>query len=329
MGKVAVTGATGFIGSAVVRQLVRDSREVVALIEPGANTKNLDDLNVERVSVDVNDTLRLTKILAGFESLYHLAAIYRVWTKNPESIYRVNVEGTVSMLLAAQTAKIKRIVYTSSIAAIGLVDQGVADESTEFNLFEIANDYILSKWQSDCIARRFAQVGLPVVIVNPGFPFGPRDIGPTPTGKIVLAIMNGQVPGRGPGGLCAIDVDDCAAGHLLAEEKGRTGERYILGNHNISMNDLFDMVAKVASVPSPKIPIPKVIAPIVGLGMELWADHVSKNEPPATYRAVRYAQRYAYFSNKKAARELGLPSRPLEDSLRRAVNWFRAANMSA
>jgi dihydroflavonol-4-reductase len=323
MGKVAVTGATGFIGSAVVRQLLQDKRDVIALVEPGANTKNLDDLNVERVAVDVNDIARFKKILTGCEAFYHLAAIYRTWLPNPEIIYRVNVEGTVSTLLAAQEAKVKRVVYTSSIAAVGLVEGGVANEETEFNLFDIANDYILSKWQSERIAMRFAESGMPVVVVNPGFPFGPRDIAPTPTGKIVLALLNGEIPGRGPGGICAIDVDDCAAGHLLAEEKGRVGQRYILANHNVTLNDLFDLIAKVAGVRAPVIPIPKDVASLISIGMEMWADHVSHQEPPATYKALRYAQRFAFFSNEKAKRELGLPTRPLEESIRRAVTWFR------
>ncbi len=325
MGKVAVTGAAGFIGSAVVRKLLEDRREVIALVEPGANTKNLDDLNIERVALDVNDVARLKKVLSGCEALYHLAAIYKTWMPNPEVIYRVNVEGTVSILLAAQEAKIKRIVYTSSIAAIGLVEAGVASEETEFNLFDIANDYILSKWQSERIAVRFAQSGLPVVIVNPGFPFGPRDVTPTPTGKIIVAMMNGEVPARGPGGFSAIDVDDCAAGHVLAEHKGRVGERYILANHNILFNDLLDLVARVAGTKAPLLPVPKELASLIGLGMELWADHVSHSEPLATYRAVRYAQRTAFFSNEKAKRELGLPTRPLEESIRRAVSWFRTS----
>ncbi|HEY8079100.1 MAG TPA: NAD-dependent epimerase/dehydratase family protein [Labilithrix sp.] len=323
MAQVAVTGATGFIGSAVVRKLLEQKRSVRALVEPRANAANLDGLAVDRVEVDVTDYEAMRRAIDGCETLYHLAAIYKTWLPDEEVIHRVNVEGTVSTLLAAQAARVKRVVYTSSIAAVGLVENGLADETTKFNLFEVANPYILTKWQSERIAMRFAESGLPVVVVNPGFPFGPRDIAPTPTGAIILALLRKQVPGYGPGGLCTIDVDDCAEGHVLAEEKGRVGERYILGNDNITLKDFFEVVCKVAGIPAPKLGFPGPLAASVALGMELWADHVSHKEPPATYRSIRYAQRNAFFSNAKAKRELGLPSRPLEETIRRAVAWFR------
>ena len=318
-----MTGATGFIGSAVVRRLLEQKRSVRCLVEPGANTANLEGLPVERVTCDVTDSATMRKALEGCSSLFHLAAIYKTWLPDETLIYRVNVEGTVSTLLAAQQAGVKRVVHTSSIAAIGLVEGGLADESTTFNLFDIANPYILSKWQSERIAMRFAESGLPVVIVNPAFPFGPRDIAPTPTGAIIRALLAKQVPGHGPGGICTIDVDDCAMGHLLAEEKGRVGERYILGNDNVSLKELFGVVCKVAGLKPPKLPMPRSLAAGVALGMELWADHVSHVEPKATYRSMRYAQRSAFFSNAKAKRELGLPTRPLEETVRRAVEWFR------
>ena len=322
-GTAAVTGATGFIGSAVVRKLLAQKRSVRCLIEPGANTANLDGLPVERIPCDVTDAVTMRKALEGCGTLFHLAAIYKTWLPDEAIIHRVNVEGTVCTLLAAQQAGVKRIVYTSSIAAIGLVEGGLADETTTFNLFDIANPYILTKWQSERIAMRFAESGLPVVIVNPAFPFGPRDIAPTPTGGIVRALLAKQVPGHGPGGFCTIDVDDCAEGHLLAEERGRVGERYILGNDNVSLKEFFAIVCKVAGLKAPRMPMPRSLAAGVALGMELWADHVSHEEPKATYRSMRYAQRNAFFSNAKAKRELGLPTRPLEETVRRAVEWFR------
>jgi dihydroflavonol-4-reductase len=327
MAAVAVTGATGFIGSAVVRKLLERGREVRAIVEPGANTKNLDGLNVERLTCDVTDTQKMKRALGGCETLYHLAAVYKTWLPNPEVIYRVNVEGTTATLLAALDAKVRRVVYTSSIAAIGLVDGGLADERTPFNLFDIANEYILTKWMSERVALRFAEAGNSLVVVNPAFPFGPRDIGPTPTGRIVLAVLRGEVPGVGPGGFCAIDVDDCAEGHLLAEEKGRAGERYILGNDNVTLKEFFEIVGRVSGAKVPRLPMPRHVTAALVLGMELWADHVSHKEPPATLRSIRYAQRNAFFSNEKAKRELGLPSRPLEETVRRAVDWFRAEGM--
>jgi dihydroflavonol-4-reductase len=323
MTTTAVTGATGFIGSAVVRKLLERKRSVRCIVEPGANTVNLEGLPVERVTCDVTDYAGMKYALEGCASLFHLAAIYKTWLPDEEIIYRVNVEGTVTTLLAAQAAKVNRVVYTSSIAAVGLVDGGLADETTKFNLFEVANPYILTKWQSERVALRFAEAGLPVVVVNPAFPFGPRDIAPTPTGAIVLSLLKRQVPGWGPGGICTIDVDDCAEGHLLAEEKGRVGERYILGNDNVTLKEFFEIVCRVAELPVPRVPFPGALAAGVALGLELWADHVSHKEPQATYRAMRYAQRNAFFSNAKAKRELGLPTRPIEESVRRAVSWFR------
>jgi dihydroflavonol-4-reductase len=321
---VAVTGATGFIGSAVVRQLLAQKRSVRCLVEPGANARNLDDLPVDRVECDVTDFQAMRRALDGCESLYHLAAIYKTWLPDDELIYRVNVEGTVTTLLAAEKARLRRVVYTSSIAAVGLShDGGLADETTTFNLFDVANPYILTKWQSERVALRFAESGLPLVVVNPAFPFGPRDIAPTPTGAIVLGVLRRQYPASTPGGICTIDVDDCAAGHLLAEEKGRVGERYILGNENVTMKEFFELVARIGNVPAPRVELPGSVVAGVALGFELWADHVTHKEPPMTYRSVKYAQRRAFFSNAKAKRELGLPTRPLEETVRRAVDWFK------
>lgn len=329
MGKpVAVTGATGFIGSAVVRKLLEAKREVRAIVEPGANTKNLDGLNVERITCDVTNAALMKRALSGCATLYHLAAIYKVWLPDPSIIYRVNIEGTTATLLAAQQAKVERVVYTSSIAAIGLIDGDLADETTPFNLYGLANDYILTKHLSERIAMRFAEAGGSIVIVNPAFPFGPRDIAPTPTGKIILSLLKKEVPGVGPGGFCTIDVDDCATGHLLAEEKGQRGERYILGNDNVTLKEFFELVCKAAGTPTPRLPLPKSVSAGIALGMELWADHVSHKEPPATYKSILYAQRNAFFSNAKAKRELGLPARPLEESVRRAIAWFRAEGMA-
>lgn len=324
MGRAAVTGATGFIGSAVVRQLLEQGRDVRCLVEPGADTRNLDGLDVEILPADVCDFAAMRAGLEGCDTLFHLAALYKIWLPDDEPMYRINVEGTTTTLLAAQAAKVRRVVYTSSVAAIGLVDGGLADETTRFDLFPIANPYILSKWQSERVALRFAESGLPVVVVNPGFPFGPRDIAPTPTGGIVRALLEGKVPGRGAGGFCTIDVDDCARGHLLAEERGRVGERYILGGENITASDFFDLVCRVAGVRAPRVHFPAPLARAAGLAMELWADHVSHEAPFATYRGLRYAQREAFFSNAKAKRELGLTIRPLEETVRRSVAWFQS-----
>lgn len=334
----AVTGSTGFIGSAVVRRLLADGRSVRALIEPGAATAALDEVeaetgrSVDRVTVDVCDGNAMRTALDGAATLFHLAAVYKVWAPDPTPIYRVNVEGTTATLLAARGADVKKVVYTSSIAAVGLsadpTGKTPADEDTVFDLFPIANEYILTKWLSERIAKRFADDGLPVTIVNPAFPFGPRDVAPTPTGRIVLALLKGEVPGVGAGGFNCVDVDDVADAHVAAETKGRIGERYILGDHNVTLKDFFGVVCDVGGVKTPKIPLPNVLGAAVALGMELWADHVSHSEPPATFKSIRYAQKCAFFDPSKARRELGLRSTPLRQSIGRAIEWFRKKGMA-
>jgi len=327
----AVSGSTGFIGSAVVRTLVAAGRPVRALCEPGASTRNLEGLPagaVERVDVDVCDLDGMKRALAGCSAYYHLAAIYRVWNPDPRAIYRVNVEGTTTALLAAQAAGVGRVVYTSSIAAVGLhADGRPSDETVAWNLQDIADEYILTKHLSERIALAFARV-LPVVVVNPAFPFGPGDLAPTPTGKIILGLLRGEVPGTGPGGFCAVDVDDVAQAHVAAETRGRVGERYLLGNHNVGFADFAALVAEVSGVAPPRLHVPGVVALGVARGMEIWSARVSHREPQGTVKAIEYLQRFASFDPAKARRELGFPCTPLRTSVERAVEFFRAQGMA-
>ncbi|MFT3769254.1 MAG: NAD-dependent epimerase/dehydratase family protein [Minicystis sp.] len=326
----AVSGATGFIGSAVIRKLLAEGRPVRALVEPNAPTKNLDALPagaVERIPVDVCDFEGMKRALAGCSAYYHLAAIYKLWLPDPRAIYRVNVEGTTTSLLAAQAAGVGKVIYTSSIAAVGLHgDRRPSDERVEFNLWDIANEYLLTKMTSERIALRFAAT-LPVVVVNPAFPFGPGDVAPTPTGKIILSILRGEVPGVGPGGFCAVDVDDVAAAHVAAETRGRVGERYILGNHNVTFKDFCETVAEIGGVRPPSLYIPSWVGRGIALGMEAWSDYVSHEEPRATAKGVAYLLRNVWFDNTKARTELGLPETPLRTSIERAVRWFRDNGM--
>jgi dihydroflavonol-4-reductase len=325
-----VSGATGFIGSAVVRTLVAQGRPVRALCEPGAPMRNLDAVPggaVERVSVDVCDFAGMRSALQDCSAFYHLAAIYRIWNPDPTAIYRVNLEGTTTALLAAQAAGVPRIVYTSSIAGVGLREDGrPSDETVAWNLHDVADEYILTKHLSERIAARFAEV-LPIVIVNPAFPFGPGDIAPTPTGKIILGLLRGEVPGTGPGGFCAVDVDDVAAAHVAAETKGRVGERYILGNHNVTFDAFAALVADVAGVKKPSLHVPGALALGVARGMELWSSKVSHKEPQATVKGLAYLHRGPYFDPAKARRELDFPCTPLRTSVERAVRFFRDAGM--
>lgn len=325
----AVSGATGFIGSAVIRRLLEDGRPVRALVEPGAPTKNLDALpgSVDRVLVDVCDHAGMRRALEGCAAYYHLAAIYKIWTPDPRAIWRVNLEGTTTSLLAAQAAGVPRVVYTSSIAAVGLRDDGApSDETVPWNLWDIANDYLLTKAQSERIALRFAEV-MPVVVVNPAFPFGPGDLAPTPTGKLILTLLRGQIPVTGGGGFCAVDVDDVAAAHVAAETRGRVGERYILGNHNLTYRDFCALVADVASIPAPRFAVPDLLARGMAWGLERWSELVTHEEPLATARSIAYLQRRVWFDTSKARRELGLPETPLRTTIERAVRWFREQGM--
>ncbi|MBK8256382.1 MAG: SDR family oxidoreductase [Polyangiaceae bacterium] len=327
---VAVSGATGFIGSAVVRRLLRDGRTVRALIEPGANEQNLAaHPGVDRVHVDVRDYVAMARALDGCSAFYHLAAVYKVWTPDPTQLYAVNIEGTTSALLAAKTARVPRIVYTSSIAAVGGLPGGEpSDETVPFNHFEAANPYILSKYLSERVALRFAESGLPVVVVNPAFPFGPGDLAPTPTGAIILSILRRQVPGLPAGGFCAADVDDVAAGHVAAETRGRIGERYILGNHNISMRDFVQLVGRIAGVHTLNVPIPSWMGIGVAAAMEAVSKHVTHSEPLATVKSAKYVLGPAYFNPAKARAELDLPCTPLEETIERAVRFFRDSGMA-
>lgn len=322
--KTLVTGATGFIGSAVVRKLLARGRDVKCLVEPGAALENLDGLEVERITADINDRDAIGRALDGVDVVYHLAAIYKLWLPDNRLMYEVNVEGTKTVLFAALAAGVDKVVYTSSIAAVGHPRDGaMADEACAFNLWDDSNHYVRSKWLSERDALRFAREGLPLVVVNPAFPFGPRDIAPTPTGRFIVDALAGQIPGYMGGGFNVVDVDDVAEGHVLAEERGRVGERYILGNHNVSYKEFFDAVTDLGGVKPIKHKLPAPLMWGVGWAMEKVAD-VSKKPPQLTYKTARYASRTLWFDCKKAHDELGMPRTPLRTSIERSIEWFRA-----
>ncbi len=322
--KVLVTGSTGFIGSAVVRKLLDRGREVRCYVEPGANTRNIDGLDVERVEGDVNDRERIGEALEGCDTLYHLAALYKVWLRDTSLIYRVNVEGTKTVLWAAYKADLDKVVFTSSIGAIGVhADGRPADEETEFNLWDDSNAYVRSKWLSQQDALRFVREGLPLVVVSPTFTFGERDSAPTPTGMVLLFIMKGMLPGYIDGGFNAVDVDDVAEGHLLAEEKGRVGECYILGSHNVSYREFSKIAAEIAGTRAPDIKLPSWVPTNIGRLVEAWSDHVTHKTPLTTYKAMLYSTRQLYYDTTKARTELGLPSTPLRTTVEKAIGWYR------
>ncbi len=324
--KTLVTGAGGFIGSAVVRQLLARGRAVRALLAPGERRTNLDGLDVEVVEGDITDRAAMTRAVAGCDRLFHLAAIYQLWLPDPGLMYRVNVEGSKTVLWAAYKAGLSRVVFTSSIAAVGSRSDG--QPSTEEDLFTDAdwqhgNSYMRSKWLSELDAKRFADEGLPLVIVNPSFPFGPRDIGPTPTGGFILEALRGGIPGYIDSGLSLIDVDDCALGHVLAEEHGRVGERYILATHNVHFRDFYRTVSKVAGVRVPDVKLPRAVALGYAAALEQWG-RLRNRRPTATYKGLRFTSYPHYFDGGKAKRELHLPATPFEVTVEKAVTWFRS-----
>ena len=322
-GTTLVTGASGFIGSAVVRRLLSRGRQVRCCLEPGADRQNLAGLDVEIVEADVNDRAAIGRAMEGARSLYHLAAIYKLWLPDNSLMYEVNVEGTKTVLFAALAAGVQKVVYTSSIAAVGRPASGdQADETTAFNLWDESNHYIRSKWLSERDALRFAREGLPLVVVNPAFPFGARDIAPTPTGRFIVDALAGRVPGYTEGGFNAVNVEDVAEGHILAEERGRVGERYILGEHNVTYKQFFDAVTEVAGMKpiGRKLPTPVFLG--VAWAMEQ-AGQLRGRAPMITYKSARYASRNLWFDTRKAHDELGMPRTPLRESIEQAVRWFR------
>lgn len=321
--KTLVTGAGGFIGSAVVRQLLARGRAVRAALAPGEPADNLAGLDVELVSADVCDRAAVAAAVRGCDVVYHLAAIYALWMRDESKIFAVNVEGSKNVLYAALHAGVRRVVYTSSIAAIGVPPPGqLADERFVWNHWRGGNAYIRSKYLSDLDAQRLAGEGLPVVIVCPAFPFGERDRGPTPTGKFIAEALAGRVPGYTDGGFCAVDVDDVAACHVLAEERGRVGERYIAGSHNLTYREFYAAVSRVAGLEPIRRRLPARAVVAAAWLMERRAERTG-TPPRATVKAVRYALSTVWYDASKARRELGMPTTPLDETIAKAVGWFR------
>ncbi len=323
MKKALVTGAAGFIGSNVVRLLLDEGVEVRAMVLPGEDLRNLDGLDVERVEGNVLDSATLDVAIKGCDTLFHLAAIFSIFTRDRGLFYRVNLQGSRNMLWAARRAGVEKIVYTSSIAALGVkAGTAPAREDTEFNQFDLANDYVLTKYLSQQEALTFAREGMPIVIVNPCFPYGAGDVAPTPTGKIILDVANGLQFMAYEGGINIVDVKDVASGHLLAARHGKVGETYILGNENVTMKELFEMVVEVVGLDIRIITAPLFLAKIYGHLWEKWAGY-SGHQPMTTAREITYSNQYLFYDITKARTELGYQPSPVRESLERAVDWFR------
>ncbi len=321
---ILLTGASGFVGSAVLRHLVRAGHRVRALVRPDSDRRNLDGVPVEIAVGDLRDRASLERAAAGCSGLFHVAADYRLWTPKPDEIYQTNVSGTRELMRAAATAGVERIVYTSSVATLGLAADGTpADETTASAIDDMIGHYKRSKFLAEAEVRKLAgDEGLPVVIVNPSTPVGPRDIKPTPTGRMIVEAAAGRMPAFVDTGLNLVHVDDVAAGHLLAYERGAVGERYILGGDNMTLREILRDIAAIAGRRPPRVRLPHgLVAPIAYVA-EAWA-RLGGGEPFVTVDGVRMARKLMFFSSQKAMDALGFRPRPAAEGLRDAVEWYR------
>ena len=326
MAKVLVTGATGFIGNHVTRLCLEKGDEVRVMVMPGEDRSPLQGMDVEIVEGELQDADSLVKAVQGVEQLYHLAALFKIWTKDPNLHYKVNVDGARSMLTAAKDAGVGKIVFTSSVAAIGINgDRTWANEETPFNGWEWGSEYILSKFISHQMVKGMVADGLPAVMVMPGLPFGPGDRAPTPTGTMILRTLQGKMKNYWDAGVCAVDVRDVAAGHVLAMEKGRIGQSYCLTNKEGNMNnkEFLDLVGRIAGIDNVA---KNEVSGKVMLRVAKIAEFISKitgKAPMTTYKNTMYVLQHGYVDPTKAIEELGLPQSPIEDAVRDSIAWFR------
>jgi len=325
--RILITGASGFVGAAVLRKLIEREHEMRVLVRAESNRVNLEGLPVEVVVGDLRNRPSLEHAVRTCEVLYHVAADYRLWAQDPQELYHTNVTGTRNIMLAAADAGMRRIVYTSSVATLGLHSDGApADEETPVSLDHMIGHYKRSKFLAEQeITRLVSEQGLPVVIVNPSTPIGPRDVKPTPTGRMVLDAATGRMPAYVDTGLNVVHVDDVAEGHLRAFERGRIGERYILGGHDMTLRQILEYVARITGGKPPRIRLPQgLILPFAYIS-EAWARVSKARTPPRlTVAGLRMSKKRMFFTSGKAERELGYRFRPAEQAIEEAIAWFRA-----
>jgi dihydroflavonol-4-reductase len=322
-----VTGATGFLGSHVARLLAERGDRVRVLVRPTSNTRLLDGLPAERVERaigDLRDLSSLERAMTGVHTVYHVAADYRLWAQDPREIHESNVTGTRNLLDVARGAAVTRIVYTSTVATIAVQRPGaLPDERTATSVNEMIGLYKRSKWLAEQEALKAAKDGLPVVIVNPTTPVGPGDVKPTPTGRILVDFLNGRMPAYVEAGLNFVPVEDAAAGHLLAAERGRQGERYILGGENLALKQVLDMLSRVSGRPAPKVRLPHAVALAAGYA-DAAISRLMGREPLIPLDGVRMSQHSMFVSTDRARRELGFAPGAVLAALERAVRWYEA-----
>ncbi len=317
-----VTGASGFLGSQVARQLAARGGRVRVLLRPSSQARAIEGLAVERVTGDLRDAASLDRALKGISRVYHVAADYRLWARVPQEIYESNVTGTRNLLEAARRAGVERFIYTSTVATIAVPRPGsLPNEETSAALEEMIGHYKRSKFLAEQEALRAAASGLPVVIVNPTTPVGPGDWKPTPTGRILLDFLNGRMPGYVDTGLNLVPVEDAAAGHLLAAERGQMGQRYILGGRNMTLKEILDVLSGISGRPAPRLRLPHAVALVAGYADTLFS-RLLEREPQIPLDGVRMARHKMFVDCSKAGRELGFVAGPVEQALERAVRWY-------
>jgi dihydroflavonol-4-reductase len=314
-----VTGASGFLGWHVAKILTEQGHKVRALCRP---TSALRELAVEKITGDLRDPASLARAVDGCERVYHVAADYRLWSRNPGDLYAANVEGTRNLLDAALRAGVQRIVYTSTVGCIGMPPNKEGDETTPVSIADMTGHYKRSKWLAEQVALEKSRVGAPIVIVNPTAPIGDHDWKPTPTGKIIVDFLADRLPAFVDTGLNLVDARDAALGHILAAEKGRLGERYILGCENLTLEHILQRLGKIANKPAPKVKLPYAVAYAAGV-VSTGVARITGKEPRVPMEGVRMARKKMFVSHAKATRELGFQPGTVDAALQRAVHWFK------
>jgi dihydroflavonol-4-reductase len=322
--KTFLTGATGFLGSHVARVLSAQGAELRLLVRTTSNLNNLEGLNAETATGDLRDPASIDKAMSGCDTVFHVAADYRLWVRDPEQMYRSNVEGTRAILEAARKNGVRRMVYTSSVATMGFTRNGnPADEDSPVALADMIGHYKRSKFMAERIALEAGRSGMDVVVVNPTTPVGEQDIKPTPTGRIILDFLKRKFPAYVDTGLNLVDVTECARGHVAALERGKSGERYILGGENLTLKQILDKLGAITGLSSPSVKLPYFFAFAAAAVDETITGRILHREPRATIDAVRMGRKKMFASSAKSERDLGWKLVPAENALRRAVEWFR------
>lgn len=317
-----LTGATGFLGSHVALQLLARGERVRALVRPSSNLRAIDSLPLERLTGDLRDPASLLRALSGVRRVFHVAADYRLDVRNPRELYDSNVTGTRNLLEAARRSGVEQFIYTSTVATIAVHRPNLLpNEETPTSLQEMIGHYKRSKFMAEKEALRFAAEGYPVIIVNPSTPVGPGDWKPTPSGRILLDFLNRRMPGYMDTGLNWVPVEDCAAGHLLAAERGRPGQRYILGGANLTLKELLDALSRLTGIPAPRFRFPHALALVAGY-FDRGVSRLLGREPQIRLEGVRMARHKMFVDCAKAGRELGFRPGPVEAALERAVRWY-------